>query len=512
MPQIASIQPVVPQAQPTGKPSSKEQSQFSPHLDKAISNKKSRQHDTRDKGVKKPSSPRDEEKPSNKEVATDKNGQSLKAGKPENEETPVTATQQDKPEKKSSKKSATTLSPDAAQLLTANSNLPVVQQAETPANSLENASTATANEPNSAGNPLKPAMLQPALSSPLSSKEAPSATPSTSVGKQDTLLSQLQQIIDKANESGSVSIVRAPNASPAASLRSNIHGVETASLQGNQALTGTQADQTPAGETPELNLSGLLTADTDGIDKTARKLTHGMNGVRHDFHQQYFNAKNNTQNLAQNNQNFQDNQNQKGEGLFQQSTNFHLQSGPLGTEQTNTFSHISLNTQNTPSQQPSIPAAPVILPSGAIVHEDDILQQLTNRFQVSGKNTDSRINLKLHPAELGELKIDLTVKEGSIRANVVAQSHHTLEILEKNIPKLRTVLENQGFTVDQISVSADSESVGGFDLSDQQFFSNNHHDYIPIAQNGRKESEAVFSFEDYGNAALPKNTGVNVKI
>ncbi len=506
MPQIVSIQPVVPQAQSSAQSNSKEQSQFSPHLDKAISNKKSGQHDTRDKSVKKTSHPTDEDKSTDKDVSTDKSGQSLKSKSSETKGTAATETQPEKREK-TSKKTSTSLSPDAAQLLATGLNLSGMEHAQTSANALQDAMNGAADELNTTGKVLNSSMMQPELSLTAPQK-GENATQAVSAVKQDALLSQLQQIIDKANETGSVSITKAPNDSSANSLRNNIHGIVTASFQ----ATPETLAEAPTNETPELNLSSLLVADTDGVDKTAGKLTHGQHGIRHDLHQLYFNAKNNTQNLAQDNQNFQDNQNQKGDGLFQQTTNIHLQSGPLGTEQTNTFSQIPVNVQSTPTLQTNDSAMPVILPSGAIVHEDDILQQLTNRFQISGKNTDSRINLKLHPAELGELKIDLTVKEGSIRANVVAQSHHTMEILEKNIPKLRSVLENQGFTVDQISVTADSDSVGGFDFFDQQLFSNNDYDYKPTAQKGRREGEAAFSFEDYGNAALATNTGVNVKI
>ncbi len=156
------------------------------------------------------------------------------------------------------------------------------------------------------------------------------------------------------------------------------------------------------------------------------------------------------------------------------------------------------------------PDRPILLPSGIIVQEDDIIQQLSHKMQISGKNMDTRIHLRLHPAELGSLKIDLTVKEGSIRANVIAQSQHTTELLEKNMAKLKTVLENQGYTVDEILITAESESVSDFDLFERQMFS--HNDYTPKSQKAGKEADAVFSLTDTLFAAPAINTGVNVKI
>ncbi len=145
-----------------------------------------------------------------------------------------------------------------------------------------------------------------------------------------------------------------------------------------------------------------------------------------------------------------------------------------------------------------------------MVQEEEIIQQMSHKLQISSRNMDSRINLRLHPAELGSLKIDLTVKEGSIRANVVAQSQHTTEILEKNMAKLKTVLENQGFTVDEISITTESESVSDFNLFDRQLFS--HNDYTPTAAKERREEEAVFTLADNIFAAPTISTGVNVKI
>ncbi len=115
--------------------------------------------------------------------------------------------------------------------------------------------------------------------------------------------------------------------------------------------------------------------------------------------------------MADNMQNFQDSP-PDGE-LAQQTTGTTLATSPFSaTEQTNTFSTIAAMTQETNTQPTTESVKPIILPSGVIVHEHEVMQQLAERFRLSSKNIDSRINLKLHPAELGELKIDLTLKDG----------------------------------------------------------------------------------------------------
>ncbi|EKD34194.1 MAG: hypothetical protein ACD_75C02429G0001 [uncultured bacterium] len=156
------------------------------------------------------------------------------------------------------------------------------------------------------------------------------------------------------------------------------------------------------------------------------------------------------------------------------------------------------------------PGKAVTLPSGMVVHEEDVIRQVLERFQISKRQLDTQINIKLHPAELGELKIDLTVKEGSIRANVMAQSQHAQEIIEKNMMKLRTVLEEHGFTIDNITVSSKSDSTGDATLFDRQLFSRN--DYTPLSNKRRNGSEAGFRLEEAFLPSQPAATGVNVKI
>jgi flagellar hook-length control protein FliK len=506
MPQMLAIQPVVPKAPPSGSPGNKEQSQFSPHLENAISSKKAQQQAPQDKDVKKTSPSAD------KDVSTDGNSQSLEAQEPETNATTGIEDLPETVEKNAEQTNLTPLSSETTQAPATSSIFSVNQIVESSAHLLEKTATVSGNGPNTpekilSAKILNASAIQP--ESPLTLIEPEPAVPNSIkpalTGKQDALISQLQQIIDNSNETGLVSISRATNTSSPNSLRSNLYGVIPTSFQGNSksiAVNTTDA-------TAEFNLNGLLVADGEGLDKAGVKQPLHPTGTRMDMQQQYFNAKITTLNPAQDNQNFKENQ--QGNELFQQTLSSNLQSGPLGaTEQTNTFSQISALVQDTTAQPANESAKPILLPSGTIVHEEEIIRQLTDKFQLSGKNMDTRINLKLHPAELGELKIDLTVKEGSIKANIVAQSQQALEILEKNIHKLKALLENQGFSINQISITADSESVNDFDLFDRQLFSQN--DYTPKTQKGSREAEAVFTLEDNINAAPESNTGVNVKI
>jgi flagellar hook-length control protein FliK len=488
MPQMVSIQPVVPQAPPTGSQGNKEQSQFSPHLENAISSKKSQQQAAKDQ--------------SNTNTSSSTEADLSTAENPESPNAPMSEAGDTATAELGNHSDQTYLT-----------SFPRFQQNDSSTHlpKIDSSAHLPKNIPtteNTSGKMPSPYIMDLELASSLTEPTTLNTIRPAASGKQDALINQLQQIIDNANEVGSVSITRTDNHTAPNSLRGNIHGDINAALAAAVSADSEFVTVPATIETAELSSKGLF-VDVDGAGKATGKPAQHLTGIRYDIQQQYYNAKMSTQNLAQNNQNPQDNH--QGEDLFQQTMSSGLQSGSLGaTDQTNTFSQVSAMIQDTTAQPATESAKPVILPSGTIVQEEEVIRQLTERFQISGKNMDSKINIKLHPAELGELKIDLTVKEGSIRANIVAQSQQTLEILEKNIPKLKALLENQGFSIDQISVTAESDSVNDFNLFDQQLFSGN--DYTPKNQKSRREGEAIFTLEDNINSAPESNTGVNVKI
>ncbi len=510
MPQMVSIQPVIPQGPPPGAPGLKEHSPFehspfSPHLENALANKKSQQQAGQSKSDKKMS-------PANDQNATaDEAVQSLTPEDSEAIETIDGENLQDGNHQNSASTNLAYFLEGTARTIPPTSIFARFQQLVPTANMPQDSSAiigSLANNPEaSAGSTTLQAdlSLQASLSLVSTESEILNVTKPGVANKQDALLNQLQQIIENANEIGTVSITKAANVSSSDSPRNNIHGLTTALF----APHAEPVTVSPATATVDLTFNGLLLAGAEGIEKTAGKPMQNWTGIRHDIQQQYFNAKNTVQNLAENNQGLQNNQ--QGEEFSQQTMNSGSQSSIFtATEPTNTFSQVSATLQPGTAQPVNESPKPIPLPSGTVVHEDEVIRQLSERFQITSRNMNSRINIKLHPVELGELKIDLTVKEGSIRANVVAQSQHTLEILEKNIQKLRNALEKQGFTIDEISLTAESESVDDFDLFDQQLFGKN--DYTPAAPKNRREGEAIFSLADQAIADPALNTGVNVKI
>ncbi len=118
-----------------------------------------------------------------------------------------------------------------------------------------------------------------------------------------------------------------------------------------------------------------------------------------------------------------------------------------------------------PTQTPMVQ-----LPSGQQVAESQIFDQVVTRFVGSSNGESGRMVLRLQPAELGSLKIELQVEGDRIRANLHAQSIQVQEVLERNLPQLRNALAEQGLKIDQfqVNVSSDQGQQGQFDQLAQQ--------------------------------------------
>ncbi len=179
------------------------------------------------------------------------------------------------------------------------------------------------------------------------------------------------------------------------------------------------------------------------------------------------------------------------------------------SEQTLSFSQISQGMLTQAAPQNSLtPAAPSVpMTQSPHVFEESVVNQVMDRFHFHTRNQETLLNIKLHPAELGELKIELSMKEGSIRAHVVAQSGQVQQILEKNMDRLKGMLEGQGFTIEELLVSAKSENVGDFDLlhdQNQQQHPDTEHKSQTAASNFNE------TFENLVTAVEAPVEGVNI--
>jgi len=116
-------------------------------------------------------------------------------------------------------------------------------------------------------------------------------------------------------------------------------------------------------------------------------------------------------------------------------------------------------------------AQPATLPPGVTIPANEIVNHLIDRFSVNPRLQTSKVSLNLNPAELGAIKIDIMVKGDSIKAHIAAGSQKIQETIERHMPKLRAVLEQQGFTIEDFQVTQESSTTDSNDFFQQQFSS-----------------------------------------
>ncbi|MFO7766003.1 MAG: flagellar hook-length control protein FliK [Pelovirga sp.] len=127
------------------------------------------------------------------------------------------------------------------------------------------------------------------------------------------------------------------------------------------------------------------------------------------------------------------------DGGGQQQNPLHAQQSPVPATQT-----ISIPTPVTTPFAASQPVA-----------DSQIFDQVVTHLSGSLRGDAGRMVLRLHPAELGALKIELMVEGDRVRANLHAQTQQVQEVLERNLGQLRSALADQGLKIDHFQVSSD---------------------------------------------------------
>ncbi|MBX7072850.1 MAG: flagellar hook-length control protein FliK [Pirellulales bacterium] len=85
--------------------------------------------------------------------------------------------------------------------------------------------------------------------------------------------------------------------------------------------------------------------------------------------------------------------------------------------------------------------------------------RVSRAFQTIGE-TGGKLRLRLSPAELGSLKLDVTVKDGVLSARIEAETDHARQVLTDNLPQLRERLGEQGIKIERFDIDLMNQSGG----------------------------------------------------
>ena len=145
-----------------------------------------------------------------------------------------------------------------------------------------------------------------------------------------------------------------------------------------------------------------------------------------------------------------------------------------------------------------------------VVPEKELVDNLIQRFNVNPRLQTSKVSLQLHPAELGQLKIDILVKGDSISANIVAQSQQVLETLDKHMNRLRGVLEDQGFSVDTFEITLQTDSDKQQNLFQEHFDSQQQFAADSKKTTGQVEDSFDVLLDGEEQVSNPSDSGLHV--
>jgi flagellar hook-length control protein FliK len=88
---------------------------------------------------------------------------------------------------------------------------------------------------------------------------------------------------------------------------------------------------------------------------------------------------------------------------------------------------------------------------------DDIAQQLATRMRLSHAAGGSEVQLQLRPRELGEVTVQLSLRDGLVAAAVLVDRAETGRLMTDNLSELRRSLEQQGLSIDNLAVNVRGE-------------------------------------------------------
>lgn len=84
-------------------------------------------------------------------------------------------------------------------------------------------------------------------------------------------------------------------------------------------------------------------------------------------------------------------------------------------------------------------------------------QQIEDGFLQAMRSNVRRLDVELHPAELGAITLTLTMRNGEVSAQIRSEKSETAELVSQQLENIRINLEQQGFKVDKLEVGLQNQ-------------------------------------------------------
>jgi hypothetical protein len=88
-----------------------------------------------------------------------------------------------------------------------------------------------------------------------------------------------------------------------------------------------------------------------------------------------------------------------------------------------------------------------------------MLERVETALKEAARNRDGKtLSLRLDPAQLGKVKVDVTLREGSLHARITPENQQVLASLRENAHELQAALRRLGLNVDSVSVTVAADA------------------------------------------------------
>ncbi len=130
---------------------------------------------------------------------------------------------------------------------------------------------------------------------------------------------------------------------------------------------------------------------------------------------------------------------------------------------------------------------------------------MKKNFKLSVKDGVTETKLSLFPQHLGHVDVKLTMHNGQLTAQFAAESAAAKEMLENQLPQLKTALQNQGLQIDKLEVTQNQNYQSAGMFQEQRQHNNANFSWKPgkgrNSRTGEEADEFALELNDAKHAA-----------
>lgn len=153
-----------------------------------------------------------------------------------------------------------------------------------------------------------------------------------------------------------------------------------------------------------------------------------------------------------------------------------IEAKPASAQPTTASSLIYSMVQNEMEAEPLFAQ---IANQGDVMLPRQLAAQVEQGLLTAMRDGATRLDLQLHPAELGQMAITLIARNGEVTALIKSEKTETAEMMQRQVDTIRVNLEQQGVRIDKIEVQ----------MENRQDFAQNNFDDLGN-HNARQEEDA----------------------